>query len=173
MIAKIEKEKMVMNPKVMEVWLNDTLFDAEQDKNITCTMLKTDKKPPLTRYKLDRMNLSAYGLHQDAIDRIYRSLFIHSVGYNELIKENTCHVIDRVSLVANIWRVYAILLEYSCKTDYKTLMADLANNHQVAMARIEGIVERNNNLFLEKEEKMLSKLSLLSKNNDMLEKNST
>jgi len=53
-----------MNPKVMEIWLNDTLADAE-NIGISGCLLKSDKKPPLERYKLERTFLVHNGLSLD------------------------------------------------------------------------------------------------------------
>lgn len=50
--SKIAVKQQTMNPKIMEIWLNDTLADAE-NIGISGCLLKTDKKPPLERYKLD------------------------------------------------------------------------------------------------------------------------
>jgi hypothetical protein len=58
-------------------------------------------------------------VHPDMVDRIYRGLFVHSVGFFGLIKDATEHMKEgQAATQANIWRVYQVLLEYACKTDY-------------------------------------------------------
>ena len=58
-------------------------------------------------------------------------------------------------MLSNIWKVFAMLLEYSCKNDYKILIAELSKEHQEDLTRLEAIVERNNQLYMEKEDKVL------------------
>lgn len=114
-----------MNPKVLEFWLNDTLADAE-NIGISGCMLRTDKKPALQRYKLDRAHLIQNGLGQEQVDRLYRCLYIYSVGFYELLKAVTSHAKRRATLLATIWKLFAILLEYACKNDYKMLISELS-----------------------------------------------
>lgn len=138
----------------MEIWLNDTLADAE-NIGISGCLLKTDKKPPLERYKLDWTFLVHNGLSLDQVDRLYRSLYIYSVGFYELLKSVTSHGSWRATLLANIWKIFAILLEYACKNDYKMLISELSKESQEDIIKLEAIVERNNRVFLEKEQKMI------------------
>ena len=48
-----EENKVRVNPKVMEQWVNDTLLDAETI-GISFSLLRADKKFPLMRYGIDR-----------------------------------------------------------------------------------------------------------------------
>lgn len=46
------------------------------------------------------------------VNRVYRGLFVYSVGFFELLSKCTSHSKAKTSLVATIWRVFSILLEY-------------------------------------------------------------
>jgi hypothetical protein len=76
----------------MEHWLNETLEDAEH-LDIPSVILKPEHKKPLQRYGIDRQELFNSGIPNDFIDRVYRSLFVYSVGFFEMIKKflNTPH----------------------------------------------------------------------------------
>jgi hypothetical protein len=74
-----------MSPKVLETWINETLQDAEH-LDIPGVVLKPEHKNPITRYGIDRMSFSNAGLPVELIDRVYRALFVYSVGFYELIK---------------------------------------------------------------------------------------
>ena len=74
-----------MSPKVLETWINETLQDAEH-LDIPGVVLKPEHKNPITRYGIDRMSFSNAGLPVELIDRVYRVLFVYSVGFYELIK---------------------------------------------------------------------------------------
>lgn len=69
----------------MESWIDDTLQEAEHF-DIPGVIVKPKQKKPITRYGIDRLTLSKGGISDEMIDRIYRSLFVYSVGFHELIK---------------------------------------------------------------------------------------
>ena len=58
-------------------------------------------------------------------------------------------------MLATIWKIFAILLEYACKNDYKMLISELCKESQEDIIKLEAIVERNNKVFMEKEAKMV------------------
>ena len=85
------KDKQVqMSPKVLETWINETLQDAEH-LDIPGVILKPEHQNPIYRYGIDRVILAQAGIPIDIIDRIYRSLFVYSVGFYELIKNCLQH----------------------------------------------------------------------------------
>ena len=75
-----------ISSKVIENWINSTLSDAEH-LEIPSVILKPKNKVPLTRYGIDRISLTSAGISSDMVDRIYRSLFVYSVGFFELLKQ--------------------------------------------------------------------------------------
>lgn len=76
---------------------------------------KPEHQKPLQRYEIDRINLSKFGLSDEIIDRVYRSLFVHSVGFFGLLKEATKNLQEgKDYLRINIWKVFQILLECAC-----------------------------------------------------------
>lgn len=69
----------------MEAWIEDTLQEAEHFE-IPGAIVKPKHKKPIARYGIDRLTLANGGISDETIDRIYRSLFVYSVGFHELIK---------------------------------------------------------------------------------------
>ena len=67
----------------------------------------------------------------------------------------TSHGKRWATLLANIWKIFAILLEYSCKNDYKMLISELSKESQEDIIKLEAIVEWNNKVFMDKEVKMI------------------
>lgn len=57
------------------------------------------------------------------IDRIYRGLFVYSIGFYEMLNKALSNAHNKYTLLSNIWKVYSILLEYCCKANYKTLIS--------------------------------------------------
>lgn len=114
-----------MGSKVIETWINDTLKDAEH-LDIPGTILKPEHKNPISRYGIDRMSFSNAGIPVEITDRVYRALFVYSVGFYELVKKCLEHTERKYTLIANVWKVFAILLEYCCRTDYRMLIQEIS-----------------------------------------------
>lgn len=102
-----------VNSKVMETWINETLADAEH-LDIPGVILKPEHKNPISRYAIDRLTLTNAGIPNQTVDRVYRSLFVYSVGFYELIKKLVTHCQRKYSIITSIWKVYSVLLEYCC-----------------------------------------------------------
>jgi hypothetical protein len=125
-----------MNPKVLETWINETLQDAEH-LDIPGVILKPEHKNPISRYGIDRLALTNAGIPNDMVDRIFRALFVYSVGFYELVKKCLQHTERKYSIITSIWKVFSILLEYCCKTDYRMLISEISKEHKEEMDRME------------------------------------
>ena len=75
-----------LNAKALETWLNETLADAEH-LNIPGVILKPEHKNPVSRYGIDRLTLTNAGIPNATVDRVFRCLFVYSVGFYEMIKK--------------------------------------------------------------------------------------
>ena len=71
------------------------------------------------------------------IDRIYRGLFVYSIGFYEMLNKSLSHAKNRYTLLSAIWKVYSILLEYCCKSNYQMLIAKISTEHQEQMEKME------------------------------------
>ena len=65
----------------MEAWINETLMDAEH-LDIPAVIVKPEHKKPISRYGIDRMELTNNGIPNEFVDRLYRSLFVYSLGFH-------------------------------------------------------------------------------------------
>lgn len=118
-----------MSPKVLETWINETLQDAEH-LDIPGVLLKPEDKNPISRYGIERIALTEAGIPNEAVDRIYRALFVYSVGFYELMKKCLEHTEKKYTIITALWKVFSILLEYCCQTDYKMLISEIAKTHK-------------------------------------------
>ena len=150
------------NPKVMENWINETLGDAEH-LNIPGILLKPESKIPVSRYRIDRMTLLKGGIPNGSINRIYRSLFVYSVGFYDLIVRWMEHTEQNHSIVAAIWKVFAILIEYCCKSDYTMLISSLANEHKKELEKINADFIEKWEVFSSVEKQLRESIGLLEK----------
>ncbi|CAI2361027.1 unnamed protein product [Moneuplotes crassus] len=164
-----KKSKAKVNTKVMEAWIEDTLTQAEHFE-IPSVITKPSHKKPITRYGIDRLTLSKAGISDETIDRIYRSLFVHSVGFHELIKTCLQHTKNRFEHITSIWKVYSVLLEYSCKSDYKMLVDQVSIQNEERMKQME--TDHNNKLEEMKEDERILKdeMNVMQKYSTVLER---
>ena len=105
----------------METWLNQTLSEAE-NLEIPGVLIKPSHKKPLTRYGIDRQQLIEAKISYMDTERIYRSLFVYSLGFYEVLHKIFKHCEYKNSILSNIWKVYALLLEFCCKSNYQTMI---------------------------------------------------
>lgn len=133
---KSQDKQVQMSPKVLETWINETLTDAEH-LDIPGVILKPEHKNPISRYGIDRMAFSNAGIPTDLVDRVYRALFVYSVGFYELIKKCLQHTDKKYTLITNVWKVFAILLEYCCRTDYRMLISEISKEHKSELDKLD------------------------------------
>ena len=114
-----------MGSKVLETWINETLSDAEH-LDIPGVVLKPEHKNPISRYGIDRMAFTSAGIPSELVDRVYRALFVYSVGFYELISKCLQHTDRKFTIITNVWKVFSILLEYCCRTDYMMLITKIS-----------------------------------------------
>lgn len=67
------------------------------------------------------------------VDRIYRSLFVYSMGFFELIKKCLSHSTESYQVIKALWKAYMVLTEFCCQTDYKTILSEIVDNHKKEM----------------------------------------
>ena len=76
----------VLNARVIETWINETLADAEH-LDIPGVILKPEHKNPISRYQIERLSLMNAGLSSEEVDKVYRALFVYSVGFFEHLRK--------------------------------------------------------------------------------------
>ena len=158
-----------MNPKVLETWINETLQDAEH-LDIPGVILKPEHKNPISRYGIDRLALTNAGIPNELVDRIFRALFVYSVGFYELVKKCLQHTERKYSIITAIWKVFSILLEYCCKTDYRMLISEISKEHKDEMDRMEREFQTKFGEQAANERVLKQNMEILQKYTEELEK---
>jgi len=95
----------MLNSSVLEAWINETLKDAEH-LEIPGIILKPVHKSPMSRYKIDKLWLHSQGVPIEEIERIYRSLFVYSIGFYEMILKCVAHAQHKYSILSSLWKVF-------------------------------------------------------------------
>lgn len=84
----------------------------------------------MAQYGIDKFTLAGAGIPREVIDRVYRSLFVYSTGFHQMLTKLLTHTQGKYSVIKSIWRTFAVLLEYCCKTDYESLLNDIDREHK-------------------------------------------
>jgi len=60
------------------------------------------------------------------------------MGFYELLRKILEHTEKNYSIITAIWKVFSILLEYCCQTDYRTLIQEIERKHNAAVEKREA-----------------------------------
>lgn len=88
---EFQSETSNLNTKIIEKWINQTMLDCE-NLSIPSIVLKPEHKDPINRYGISRNILNNAGVSNKGVDRVYRSLFVHSVGFYDMLKTDLNNV---------------------------------------------------------------------------------
>ncbi|KAL4436029.1 hypothetical protein ABPG74_022264 [Tetrahymena malaccensis] len=153
--SKIKKKFRGANgltPQILELWINDTLTEAQSDKQFSESKYKTHNY--LSSYNLDRKNLFSKGVKHEGIDRIYRCLFVYSFGFYEMLYEILEHLKEKDNIISQIWKVFGILLEYCARGEFKTTVCILEKEKEEAVETLKKNIEEKQTLIKEIEQKV-------------------
>ena len=117
-----------LHPDVMEKWVSSTLKDAH-NLNIPKVIIKGGTEP-LERYHIDRKTLNEFGFRRENTDRLYRALFVYSLGFHQFVHNITKDLPDSFNVMTAIWKVFLILLEYCNKVDYDLMLNKVSSRHK-------------------------------------------
>ena len=109
---------------VTETWLKKMVERAEGHFGDDIGPLKEEKQvvkkakskkvnapaASLRQVGLDRNYLAELGIPRRTVDRLYRAMYVYSVGFNEVVREIMAHCDQNTEVVAHIWRTYTWLL---------------------------------------------------------------
>ncbi|KAL4477522.1 hypothetical protein ABPG74_002672 [Tetrahymena malaccensis] len=162
-----------VNIKVVEMWINDTICEAEsevqpnQTKQNSPQKKQNDQKEILKNFGLDRKSLQNKGVSKENIDRIYRSLFVYSFGFYEMIQDIFAHIQDSAQTIASVWKIYGILLEYCSRTDFVNTVTQLEKEKTAIVDNLEEQIESKQKQFdelevIEKEKREILEQQILS-----------
>lgn len=159
----------VMSIRVIEEWIDETLKNADE-LCLAKTLVKQDKKTVIAQYGIDRHTLRTAGIPKDVVNRVYKCLFVYSTGFHELLKKLLQHTEGKYMVIKSIWRTFAVLLEYCCKTDYESLLQDIDREYKEQQQKIideyEDEIETlkaRNKQWVEKEEQIKQYVSKMEK----------
>lgn len=163
-VKEIEKDcnKGPLKEKHMMSWLNQILLEYCFQDDLAKGELKA-----LERFGLDANSLVARGVSPANVFRLYQSLFVHSIGFNNFMREMAANR----SVMKALWKVYAVLLEYCSEGNFQTVMGELERDSLAAEARLKEEIEKRQRVIDNNEEIMEVRLhKYVKENKDLKER---
>ena len=166
---KFKGETSHVSKRVMETWINETLTDAYH-LEIPGILMQPEHKDPIYRYGIDRQSLIDAGISPGEVDRIYRSLFVYSVGFFEMLKKMLSTTGKNFTIITQIWKVFNVLLEYCCKTDYRILIAEITDKYNSDIEMCQRQFKERIQKYVDDEFVLKQNMETMRDYNDQLEK---
>ena len=140
---KNRRTEGVPSSQILERWLDKTLGSLGKRLIGSHSInSKLHMVSPLRSVGLDRVSLTKRGMAREVIDRVYRALYVHSIGFHEALREMSANVADP-DVVARIWRAFSHLIE-ECEGDqFQTGMQDMARENRRIVDDIKTTFEQD------------------------------
>jgi hypothetical protein len=62
---------------------------------------------------------------------------VYSIGFYEMLQKCLHHAENKYIVLSCVWKVFSILLEYCCKSNYQMLISKLSKEHKEELERLE------------------------------------
>ncbi|CAD8055577.1 unnamed protein product [Paramecium sonneborni] len=108
--------KSTLDQNGIERWINNVLKES-------CL---NEKQNSLNKLGLDKNSLKSAGVKDEDVGRLYRSMFVYTVGFYEMLHE----ILKNLQLTTSIWKVFGILLEYIAKGDFQFTINQIQQESQ-------------------------------------------
>lgn len=141
-LTKIDTGDLEVNPKRIEKWIGAALRESLK-KGYIVKQLIDPKISILKVFGIDRETLSSNEVKLEHINRLYRALYVYSLGFYELIKEPLEGTQNKSQTLQAVWKVFSVLLQYVCKTEYSMVVAQLTKAYQLDIIKLEEQMAQN------------------------------
>ncbi|GLC48337.1 hypothetical protein PLESTB_000085100 [Pleodorina starrii] len=90
----------------------------------------------LATYGLTRVELLGAGLSNEAIDRLYRCMYVYTVGFFDVMQDLLAHNEFRAEILSNVWKGFLTIAESALQVSFRSDFLKLFQSQQVAMAEL-------------------------------------
>lgn len=123
---------------LLEMWVNQVLDPGSGDPTGRTEPSKRDVSAlkGLAAFGLTRTELQGAGLSSEAVDRVYRSLYVYTVGFFDVMQEILEHSEFRLEVLSNVWRGFLFISEAALKVAFKSEYLQLFQAQQITAAEL-------------------------------------
>ena len=79
---------------------------------------------------VDYVSLTRNGLSPDQATRLQRALYVHTVGFYDIVMESCQASLNKKNLVVGVMRAYQQLLERCQKIEWRMLIGEVAKTYE-------------------------------------------
>jgi hypothetical protein len=118
-IVLVRDRQRSVGTLLLETWLDDVLTARSPDDGVALDLLHAAPvvKRGLIAFGVDRDALAGAGVANAAIDRIYRGMYVYSVGFSDLLRVRLrlqLAVVPAQVKVAGAHRAHCNVLQLAC-----------------------------------------------------------
>ena len=143
------KTKHDLNNLLMETWLNDVLSAGAENETDPNLLMTGQVSSGLTRFGLSRGELTGKGLGSTQVDRLYRSIYVYTVGFHDLLRELFGHNRSCREHVASVWRGVLAVSERALKVQFRSEYVNLVYDYEQSNVDLSDAVRRISQLDAE------------------------
>ncbi|KAG2435063.1 hypothetical protein HYH02_012060 [Chlamydomonas schloesseri] len=145
-MALIRDNKREYGRILLELWVNQVL-DSQSTANNPLggsgggglgDPLKMDASAlkGLASYGLTRVELLGAGLSNEGIDRLYRCMYVYTVGFFDVMQDILSHNDFKTEILSNVWKGFLTIAESALQVSFRSDYLKLYQSQQVAMAEL-------------------------------------
>ena len=90
----------------------------------------------LAEYSLDRPSLYREKVPGSDAEKIYRGLYVHSLGFYQMLHSLFAQSSSKTTMVSRIWKVFSLLLEHGCDSQYKSMLSIMVEENMRQMEEL-------------------------------------
>ena len=88
-----EKQSECLTSAQIEQWLDNSLkVCIDENLSATAGLKKFHNSKSMHVFEIDRMTLNNFGVPASDVERLYRALYVNSIGFYDIIKQSTASV---------------------------------------------------------------------------------
>ncbi|KAG2483752.1 hypothetical protein HYH03_017407 [Edaphochlamys debaryana] len=141
-MALVRDNKREYGRILLELWVNQVLDSQAASSPLGATNLGDPLKldpsalKGLASYGLTRVELLGAGLSNDAIDRLYRCMYVYTVGFFDVMQDTLSHNEFKTEILSNVWKGFLTIAESALQVSFRSDYLKLYQSQQVAMAEL-------------------------------------
>ncbi|KAG2426002.1 hypothetical protein HXX76_013373 [Chlamydomonas incerta] len=143
-MALIRDNKREYGRILLELWVNQVLDSQSTANNPLggsqglADPLKMDASAlkGLASYGLTRVELLGAGLSNEGIDRLYRCMYVYTVGFFDVMQDILSHNDFKTEILSNVWKGFLTIAESALQVSFRSDYLKLYQSQQVAMAEL-------------------------------------
>lgn len=97
-MALVRNRQRSVGVLLLETWLNDVLMARSAEETpLDLLQAQPSTKKGLVSFGMDRVTLIGAGLSDAAVSRLFRGMYVYSVGFSDMLRVRNFHFIPNLA----------------------------------------------------------------------------